>query len=162
MIEARAGAPRTTDDVRRVWLVRVAILASIALSGAALVGAVIARLELLSAPVPSVLGLRLGISPDELRARRSGGEWTTRLEASGDLSLSRGAERYEFHEGMLVAVELELPAAEPDAAGPPIVVTPVTVLVREPTSSGVRVRMISRTCPTHAGEAERLAATAPE
>lgn len=148
----------TASSPRRVWLVRLAILGSILLSGAALVGAVIARLEMISAPVPTVLGLRLGVTPEELRARRPGGEWTSRVEASGDLALERPGERYQFHEGLLVAVDVQLRAGEPDAAGPPLAVTPVTVVERRPLGAGVRVRMISRTCPTHAEEAERLVA----
>ena len=161
MSRSAVGA-ETSPSSRRTWALRAAILASIVLSGVALVGAVIARLEILSAPVPTLLGLRLGVTPDEVRARRAGGEWTTRVEPSGDLSLVRGDERYEFHEGLLVAVAVALDAHEPDAIGPALVVTPVTVLVREPTQGGIQVRMISRTCPTHSEEAERLAARALE
>jgi len=120
---------------------------------------VITRLEQISAPVPTVLGLRLGATPDEVRTSRGGGEWTSRVEPSGDLSLSRGSERFEFHEGQLVAVSVEVPPGEPAATGPAIVVTPLTVLVREPAGPLVRLRMISRTCPTHAEEADRLVAS---
>ena len=159
--DAITQAPRAREDVRRVWWVRAAIVASIVLSGTALVGAVITRLEELSAPVPAVLGLRLGATPDEVRTSRGGGDWTSRVEPSGDLSLSRGEEHYEFHEGQLVAVSIVVAPGEPDATGSAFVLTPLTVLVREPAGEFVRVRMISRTCPTHAEEADRLAASVP-
>lgn len=142
---------------RRTWVVRGAILGSIALTGAAAVGAVLDRLEAMSAPVPTVRDVRLGMTPDEVRARRGGGEWTTLVEASGDLALERPGERYEFHEGLLVAVTLELAATDPEARGAGRMLSPGSVLVRQPTESGVRVRLVSRDCPTHVDEARRLA-----
>jgi hypothetical protein len=142
---------------RRTWIVRAAILGSIALTGAAVVGAVLERLEAMSAPVPTVRGLRLGLTPDEVRAQRTGGEWTTRAEASGDLTLERAGERYEFHEGLLVAATVDLATHDPESAGPARLLSPGSVLVRQPTGSGVRLRLVSRDCPTHAEEARRLA-----
>jgi hypothetical protein len=138
--------------------VRGAILGSITLTGAAVVGAVIERLETMSAPVPTVRGVRLGLTPDEVRAQRGGGEWTTQVQASGDLALERAGERYEFHEGRLVAASLDVAANDPEGAGPARLLTASSVLVRQPTASGVRLRLVSRDCPTHAEEARRLAA----
>lgn len=147
-----AAAP---PGAARTWVVRGAILGSIALSGTAVVGAVIARLEAMSAPVPSVHGIRLGASPDDVRDRRAGEGWTTRVSTGGDLVLERPGETYEFHEGLLVAATVEI--AEVDS-GPPREITPSSVLVRDRTAAGTRVRLVSRECPTHAEEAGRLAA----
>jgi hypothetical protein len=138
-----------------VWVVRVAILASIALSGAAVVGVVLDRLDAMSAPLPSVLGLRLGATPDEVRAAREG-DWTSRVDQSGDYELSREGETYAFHEGGLVAVDVLVPASAADAQGPGLVVTTGSVLARERLAEGVRVRLVSRTCPTHADTAQAL------
>ncbi len=138
------------------WLVRGAVIVSVVFACAAATGVVIDRLEAMSAPVPSVLGLRLGATVDDLRAARGGDDWTTRVDQSGDLEVSHGEDRYSFHEGLLVAVDVRLDASMPDASGPPRVVTAGSVLVRDPSDSGVRVRLVSRTCPTHAEAAEAL------
>lgn len=140
------------------WPIRLAILASIALSGAAIVGVVLDRLEALSAPVPSVRGLRLGATPEEVRAVRPGGGWTTRVDQTGDLELSRDGESYWFHEGLLVLLDVTLAPTDGDAAGPQIVTSPGSVLAREPVAGAVRVRLVSRTCPTHEGLARSLLA----
>jgi hypothetical protein len=148
----------TTADApssARTWAVRGAILASIALSGTAIVGAVLARLEAMSAPVPSVHGLRLGVTPEDVRQRRAGEGWTTQVSASGDLVLERPGEVYEFHEGMLVAATVEVDQSDP---GPAREITPTSVLVRDRTGSRTRLRLVSRGCPTHAEEAARLVA----
>lgn len=150
--------PRTPP---RVWVVRTAILASIALSGAAVVGVVLDRLEAMSAPVPSVHGLRLGATPDEVRAAREG-EWTSRVDQSGDLVLSRDSETYAFHEGGLVAIDVVLGSTAADAQGPELVVTSGSVMARDRTAQGVRVRLVSRTCPTHAESAQALVARAED
>jgi hypothetical protein len=142
------------DTRSKIWAVRAAILVSIALSGAAAVAVVLQRLEALSAPVPTALGLRLGSTVDEVRAVRGAGEWTTRVDATGDLEIARGEERYSFHEGLLVAVDaLVLPA---DGEGPPFELSDASVLVREPVGGRIRVRLVSRTCPTHAEAANAL------
>ena len=138
------------------WIVRGAILVSVLLSCVAIVGVVLDRLEAMSAPVPSVLGLRLGATVDEVRAARGGSDWTTRVDQSGDLEVARADESYSFHEGLLVAVDAQVAGTATDASGPPREVTPGTVLAREPSGSGVRLRLVSRTCPTHAEAAEAL------
>lgn len=146
---------------RRVWLARASLTGSILLVGVALVGAVVERLEAISTPPPAVRGLRLGLALDEVRSQLGGEGWTTQLDTWGDLVLARPGERYDFHEGQLVRVEVTLEASDADAAGADRVVTPLTVLSRERTSDGrVTVRMISRLCPTHREEAEALAASA--
>lgn len=141
---------------RRAWLVRGAIIGSIVLTGAAVVGMLIDRLEAMSAPIPSIRGVRLGMTSDEIRTLRSGGGWTTVVDASGDLALERPGERYEFHEGLLVAATVELAHGEAEASGPARSVSSGSVLVRQTTQSGARLRLVSRVCPTHADEARRL------
>lgn len=148
----------TLMDVKPgVWTVRAAILVSIALSGVAVVGVVLERLESMSAPVPSVHGLRLGATVDEVRAAREG-EWTSRVDQSGDLLLSRDGESYWFHEAGLVAMDVTVLPEAADASGPRLTVTDGSVLTRTQEGAGVRVRLISRTCPTHAQLAEALVA----
>lgn len=148
-------AASTTRSAR--WAVRGAMLASIALTCAAVTGVVLDRLESLSAPVPTVLGLRLGASVDEVRERRAGEGWTTRVDQSGDLVVERPDEVYGFHEGLLVAVDVVLAGGAADAVGPDRVISPGSVLARERAGvDRVRVRLVSRTCPTHRELADRL------
>jgi hypothetical protein len=142
--------------VRASWAVRLAILVSIAASGAAIVGVVLARLEAMSAPVSSVRGLRLGSRPEEVRQSRGGEGWTTSLDGTGDLLLARQDELYAFHEGALVAIDVVLPDGDPEAAGPDLVISEVSVLARDHLGSRVRVRLVSRVCPTHAAAAGEL------
>jgi hypothetical protein len=114
---------------------------------------------------PSLGGLRLGMTPDDVRARFSPGRGSFRSEISGtDTALVHEAEgsepaRFEFHDGQLVAVRLVLPLGAADASGPALRTTPGSVLVRRVRdASSVEARLLSRTCPTHHGEAERLVA----
>lgn len=153
------GGAAPQMGMSRVWGVRAAILSSIALSGAAVVGVVLDRLEAMSAPVPTVHGVRLGATPDEVRSLREG-EWTSMVDQSGDLVLVRQGESYAFHEGALVSVDVVVPSASPDALGPDGVVTAGSVLVRDRGETSVRIRLVSRTCPTHADAAERLVVAA--
>jgi hypothetical protein len=133
----------------------MAILVSITLSGGAVVGIVLDRLEAMSAPLSSIHGLRLGATPDEVRSVREG-EWTSSVDGTGDLVLSRDGESYAFHEGALVAVDLLLARDAIDAQGPDLVVTEGSVLARDFETQRVRVRLVSRTCPTHAETARIL------
>ncbi len=113
---------------------------------------------------PSLAGLRLGMTPDDVRARFSPGRGSFRSEVSGvDTALvweAPGAEpaRFEFHDGQLVAVRLVVPAGSPDGGGPPLATTRGSVLARTALATGeVAVVLLSRTCPTHHAEAERIA-----
>lgn len=140
----------------RTWPARVAVITSVLFLGVAASAVTLWRLEAMSAPIPSVLGLRLGATPDDVRTARPGGDWVTRVESSGDLAVERSGESYSFHEGLLVSVDVQLPTTHPDAAGPPGVLSPGSVLVRERVADGVRVRLVSRACPTHASTAASL------
>jgi hypothetical protein len=117
---------------------------------------------------PSVLGLRLGLTPDMLRARFADASFRTELGEDvalvSDAAIAPGIEpgaRFEFHDGQLVAVRVTLASEHADGRGEPLEVTPGTVLSRAPSArwdgdSAVHVVLLARTCPTHRGEAERL------
>jgi hypothetical protein len=116
---------------------------------------------------PSLGGLRLGMTPDDVRARFSPGRGAFRSEVSGtDTALvweGEAAEpaRFEFHDGQLVAVRLVLAPGASDASGPGLVTTPGTVLSRTERSDGaIDAVLLSRTCPTHREEAQRIVAEA--
>lgn len=141
---------------RHPWLARGAILLSIALACVGVTGVVIERLEAMSAPVPTVLGLRLGATPDEVRASRGGEGWTTRVDQTGDLLLERDGEHYSFHEGLLVAVDVLVRLGDPGADGPAREVSVGSVLARDASPPSVRIQLVSRTCPTHTATVDRL------
>jgi len=120
-----------------------------------------------------VPGVRLGMSPRDVRDRFDGGgagSWQTKVgggagatddtvlewSAVGDATRATTA-RFEFHLGMLVAVRAHL--RQP--AGPERVdLTPKTVALRAPGGGGTDVTILARDCPTHHEEAESLAAKA--
>jgi hypothetical protein len=119
-------------------------------------------------PVP---GIRLGMSPRDVRDRFDGGgegAWKTSLgggaSASDDTVLEWTAARettrasharFEFHLGMLVAVRAHLREGVPSER---VDLTPKTVTVRTPGGGGTEVTILARDCPTHREEAELLAA----
>jgi hypothetical protein len=121
-------------------------------------------------PVP---GVRLGMSPRDVRDRFEGGgqgAWQTKvgggagasddtvLEWTATEATSRATEaRFEFHLGMLVAVRAHLREA---AGAEHIDLTPKTVTLRAPQAGGTEVTLLARDCPTHHDEAEALAAKA--
>lgn len=117
----------------------------------------------LDAP-PSILGLRLGATPDMLRARFPGVAFRTELGEDVALvtdaplaALVEPGARFEFHDGQLVAVRVVLASEHGDASGDRLVATPGTVLSRTPEADGrVLAVLLSRTCPTHREEAESL------
>lgn len=102
------------------------------------------------------------MTPDDVRARFSPGRGTFRSEVSGtDTALvweAPGAEpaRFEFHDGQLVAVRLRLVPSAAEADGPALRTTPGSVLARTAGADRVDVVLLSRTCPTHHDEAERI------
>lgn len=129
----------------------------------ALGGAVMQLVAALGAdPRPSVLGIRLGMTADEVRRRmdeRGPGTWTTAV-VDGDWHLEHvaadGTERFEIHEGQLVAVRAEGVAGRDRPTAPAREVTPGSVLVRTVEGDRVQITLLSRACPTHRIEAERL------
>lgn len=125
------------------------------------------------APNEVVPGVRLGMSPRDVRDRFDGGgegAWQARVgggagasddtvlewNASGERTRATQA-RFEFHLGMLVAVRAHLREA---IGAPRVDLTPKTVTVRTPEAGGTEVTILARDCPTHREEAEALAAKA--
>lgn len=152
------------------WTWRHAALAGLVLltglGATSLVASALARCD--DGP-PSLLGLRLGMTPDMLRARFV--EVTFRTELGEDVALVADAPiepgvapgaRFEFHDGQLVAVRARLSDGHADATGDRLEVTPGTVLARTASAASVDAVLLARTCPTHRGEAERLASGAPD
>lgn len=110
-----------------------------------------------------VRGLRLGLAPAQARAAlatdRPGSFSSVAMDEdfalvwtpdgpAGELRLAR----LEFHLGQLVAVRMTLAPSAPEAAGPELEVSEASILTREPTSEGVELTWIARSCPTHAAE----------
>ena len=117
--------------------------------------------------------VKLGMGPGDVRARfEPGGEgtWQTKVAAAaGDTALEWKATngsakvkdaRFEFHNGMLVAVRAQ--TREPAPSGESISATPSTVSVRRPVAGGegTEIVVLSRDCPTHKDESSALAAKA--
>lgn len=124
-----------------------------------------------STTVPSVRGVRLGMTPDQVRDRFEGGataSWRTEI-AGLDLFLIRAPggsldrdTRFEFHNGMLVAMRLDLPADAPEASGEPLAISPGSVTARTPEPADrVRLIVLARDCPTHADEVSRILSDSP-
>jgi hypothetical protein len=113
-----------------------------------------------------IRGLRLGLSASDTRERFQApapGVWSS--EANPEPSLRWKADPpspiheavFEFHQGMLVAIRLSVSAGTPEAAGPPLEVSPARILVRKKEPDGrVSLTVLSRTCPAHATEVNRL------
>jgi hypothetical protein len=137
--------------------------------------AVVLALALLScrgaARTDDFFGVRLGMAPREVRDRFD-------LGAQGTFVLTEGADprldwtptasarpvstaRFEFHAGMLVAIRARVDPAAPPAEGPRISITPQIVSARDPGTGGVAITVLSRECPVHKAEAERIAGSAP-
>ncbi len=119
------------------------------------------------APEGEFFGVRLGLSASDTRARfRPAGEGAWQMvtapapalewSGSGPGALPQRA-RFEFHQGMLVAARYEVPGEAAAAKGRALEVTPSMVIARRVgEGGGVRVVVLSRACPEHAGEVNRL------
>jgi hypothetical protein len=120
-----------------------------------------------------VPGVRLGMSPRDVRDRFDGGgegAWQTKVgggsgasddtvlewTASGAASRTTRA-RFEFHLGMLVAVRAHL---RETGGSERVDLTRKTVTVRTPQGGGMDLTILARDCPTHHDEAESLASRA--
>lgn len=118
-------------------------------------------------------GVRLGMSPRDVRERFAAGAGTWTSEATtddycvrwspiaGHAAVAPETVTFEFHTGALVAVRSELPTSASFAGGPALIVTGSGVLRRVRTGTHVHVDLLARDCPTHAAEAAALAAAAP-
>jgi hypothetical protein len=120
--------------------------------------------------MPDFYGVRLGMSPREVRARFSEqGTWETvpaqELTLSWKRATAANATRadFEFHNGILVAFTTQLAATEAFAQGA-LTVTPAAVRTcrtLDSAANGRECRVIARDCPTHAEEVRRLLAAKP-
>ncbi len=123
--------------------------------------------------IPDFYGVRLGMSPRDVRERFAGGPGTWTSEATRDdyavhWSAASGHEGslpdaaiFEFHTGALVAVRADLPASASFASGRALIVTKSGVLKVSHASGKLHADLLARDCPTHATEAAALAAAAP-
>jgi hypothetical protein len=121
------------------------------------------------APEGELFGVRLGLSASDTRARfRPEGEGTWQMRSapapalewsgSGSGTLPKRAS-FEFHQGMLVAARYELPGEAAAARGRPLEATTSLVVARQALEGGgVRVVVLSRSCPEHAAEVRGLLA----
>jgi hypothetical protein len=153
---------------------------------AAAVGALAVASSVLArrAPVDVLHGVRLGMTPSEVRASfdggmagdagRPGGEARGRWEAApgcaggalvwtGEGASPEGVRwaRFEFHDGQMMAARLRVAAADPSARGDHLVSSSTAVLAREPTEAGAALVLLARGCEQHEAEVTALLAGAP-
>ena len=142
-------------------MIRIVVVAVAVLLGAC------TRLE--ADAIPNV---KLGMAPGDVRERfdpGGPGTWQTSVgKVAGDTAIEWQAKdgsarvkeaRFEFHNGMLVAVRATTNEAPP--ASEKITKTPATVSARRAApSGGTDVTVLARDCPTHKDEAATLAAKA--
>lgn len=117
--------------------------------------------------IPDLYGVRLGMSPRDVRDRFSptGGTWKS--DALGDdYSISWEAPtparpgdplqaKFEFHMGILVAVRARVPSSAALAQGAEYAVTKGAVLRRvEAATHETDLDLLARDCPTHHDEAQ--------
>jgi hypothetical protein len=111
------------------------------------------------------------MAPRDVRERfhpGAEGTWQTGLGAGDDTVLEWASRdpaasvpdaRFEFHNGMLVAIRARTKEQAPALS---ITSTPKTVTLKAPAlEGGTKVVVLARDCPTHKDEAEALAAKAP-
>ena len=115
--------------------------------------------------------VRLGMAPRDVRDRfEPGGQgsWTTSVGGGAedtaiewkatDAAAKVHAARFEFHNGMLVAIRATTADAPP--ASEQIAATPTTVSVRRAATGperGTELAVFARDCPAHKEEAQALA-----
>lgn len=155
-------APRAPEKAGNWWYpILVLVPAFLALA------ALVATIVVPSGPeVPSIRGVRLGMSAEQVRERFEGGapaSWRTEI-AGADLALIRAPggsfdreSRFELHNGMLVAIRLDLRDDLPESSGERIAITPGSVTARSTLEPGrVALTVLARDCPTHAEEVSRI------
>lgn len=121
--------------------------------------------------IPDFHGVRLGMTPREVRDRFDvrGDFRVATGSATDDVTMSFApakptsieSVRFEYHMGALVAVRADVTDTDPAWSGDPTIVMRAEVLHRERAASFMHIDWISRECPTHAAEANRLAGTKP-
>ncbi len=138
------------------WLVTLALVAPVACS---------------DRRIPDFHGVRLGMTPSEVRDRfdLKGSFGVEAAAANDDVGMrftpasheSVASAKFEFHMGALVAVRADVDESDASASGDEVVVTRGAVLHRSPIDKSVRppvvhVDWLSRDCPTHKVEADSL------
>lgn len=120
----------------------------------------------------AIPNVKLGMAPGDVRDRfepGGPGTWQTSVShIAGDTAVEWHATngtakvveaRFEFHNGMLVAVRAK--SNEPPPSGEKITTTPGSVTVRRSApTGGTEIAVLARDCPTHKEEAAALAAKA--
>ena len=161
--ETRSIEPMSRDEVGQVrrrrwaWLVLMPPLCALLL--------VIVLGTSASSPGMEIRGVRLGMTPAQVRTRFDGGApsvWRTDVGGADPVlvrmpggAFDRAA-RFEFHAGMLVAIRLDLPEDGPYARGPSLQTSGAAILSRMPNSFGrMQVDLLARDCPSHAEEVSR-------
>lgn len=131
------------------------------------------------AAVPDFYGVRLGMTPNEVRthftppgsfaSKATPDDYAMTWEPKATGPRDPYEASFEFHDGILVAVRARIPEDAEFAKGEHIIVSTATVLRRSParaTQEGavptdgprawVQIDELARTCPTHAAEANRI------
>jgi hypothetical protein len=116
---------------------------------------------------PMFYGVKLGLSPANARdffQLRGQGSWTT--QSDPELTLlweakrkenSPSAARFEFHDGLLVAARFQSKTLEGPFQGRALENYQTAIVVRERDPQGiVKLTIISKGCPTHRAEVQRL------
>jgi len=164
----RDDCSRESTSSRRRWL-RTAALAAAAggLLFALVVAGCLVSLSLLhvrSAPSWRERGVTLGMSEREVQSAFTdgpAGAWSRELACGGvalewtrvvPQAATRWA-RFEFHDGLLVAIRLQV-----EEASTARVEQSVTAVRQErPFRGGTEITILTRSCATHAAEAEQIA-----
>jgi hypothetical protein len=127
-----------------------------------------------NAPAGQFYGVRHGMSARDTRAAftpPATGNWSitqgelTLLDWTGTTPMppsSVASVRFEFHNGMLVAVRATLSERDPHAAGPLVEDAGAIVTLREREGDRVRYVSIARDCPAHKDEVAKILARAPK
>jgi len=131
--------------------------------------------------IPDFHGVRLGMTPREVRDRFDvHGDFAVAPAAANDDVTMRfspiaapaaqqvtvaeqvtvTSAQFEFHMGVLVAVRADVTAPDAASSGDATVATRAEVLHRERKDGGAHIDWLSRECPTHTAEANRLARAA--
>ncbi len=115
--------------------------------------------------ISSFHGARLGMTPGDVRSRfdvpgelraGTGEDGTYTLELESAAGTVRSA-RFEFHEGVLVAVRAELDPRDPSAGRTGLSLSDSTVRKTSAgANGGLELTLIARDCPTHADEVRTL------
>lgn len=117
--------------------------------------------------IPDFHGVRLGMTPREVRDRFDvHGDFRVSTDAATDDITMRfepappaavTSAQFEFHMGALVAVRADVTKSDPAWSGDETTATRAEVLHRDRKASTTHIDWLSRECPTHAAEANRLA-----